>query len=185
MKMRPILRLHGPMRRSASLNVPSYASLGLPSLEPFARNLGHILFAVVLSACGRPFDIKTPSGMVELDKTTEYPYRAMTPDGVVLGVRVVKDSKAGVPFWAQAVALHMKELSGYALLATREVASLDGSKGTELTFGHDESGKPYTYVVRLFAENERLFVVEAGGTKDEMERAKPTVEWALATLKVK
>src|SRR5450755_2011002 len=43
LKMCPILRLHGPMRRSASLKIRQYSSLGLPSLEPFARNLGHIL----------------------------------------------------------------------------------------------------------------------------------------------
>jgi hypothetical protein len=41
--MCPILRLHGPRRRSASLKIREYSSLGLPSREPFGRNLGHIL----------------------------------------------------------------------------------------------------------------------------------------------
>jgi peptidyl-prolyl cis-trans isomerase C len=40
--MWPILRLHGPMRRSAALEIRRYSSRGLPSLGPFARNLGQI-----------------------------------------------------------------------------------------------------------------------------------------------
>jgi hypothetical protein len=139
--------------------------------------------ALALSACARHFDIQTPSGMIELSRTSDYSYRAMTPDGVVVGVRVIPEGgKADLAFWTQAVALRMKELSGYAVADT---ASLDGVKGKELRFGHDESGKPYSYIVRIFVEGGRLFVVEAGGMKDEMERSKQTVEWTLATLKLK
>jgi hypothetical protein len=141
--------------------------------------------ALTLMAC-RPFDIKTPPGMIELEKTDDYAYRAMTPEGVVVGVRFIKDAgKADVPFWTRAVSLHMKELSGYALVETKDATSRDGSKGQELRFGHDESGKPYTYVVRVFVKDNRLYVAEAGGTKEEMDRANQTVEWTLATLMLK
>jgi len=43
--MRPILRPRDPMRRSASLKVQSYISLGLPGLGSRARKLGHIFLA--------------------------------------------------------------------------------------------------------------------------------------------
>jgi hypothetical protein len=145
-----------------------------------------VLVALVALAGCRPFDIKTPPGMIELEKTDDYAYRAMTPEGVVVGVRFIKDAgKADVPFWTRAVSLHMKELSGYALTETKDATARDGSKGQELHFGHDESGKPYTYVVRVFVKDNHLFVAEAGGTKEEMDRAKQTVEWTLATLMLK
>ena len=109
----------------------------------------------------------------------------MTPDGVVLGVRVVDSGKTDATFWSQAVTLHMKELSGYALLATADVASADGIPGKELRFGHDESKRPYQYVVRLFVQGKRLFVVEAGGTKEEMDRARPAVDGAMGSIRLR
>jgi len=143
------------------------------------------LALLALAGCGRPFDIKTPPGMIELEHQTGYAYRAMTPDGVVLAVRAVDSGKADLAFWTQAVALHMKELSGYALLTTTDVTSADGVAGKELRFGHDESGKPYGYVVRVFVADKHLFVVEAGGTKDEVDRARATVDWAMGSLRLR
>jgi hypothetical protein len=163
----------------------------LPSLRFSSRALAlrcalalPLAFAAQAAGC-KPFAIKTPPGMIELEDQTDYAYRAMTPDGVVLGIRVVKGGKADVAFWTQAVTLHMKELSGYALLGTTDVTSADGSAGKELRFGHDESGKPYAYIVRVFVQGEKLFVVEAGGTKDEVEHARPTLDAALSTLRLK
>jgi hypothetical protein len=140
--------------------------------------------AFELGAC-QPFAIKTPPAMIELEQKGDYAYRAMTPDGVVLGVRVVDNGKADAAFWTQAVVLHMKELSAYALLTTADVTSADGSPGKELRFGHDESGKPYAYVVRIFVKGRWLFVVEAGGTKEEMERGRATLDWAMSSLQLK
>ena len=144
-----------------------------------------LALALLLATVGcRSFDIKTPPNMIELEHDASFEYRAMTPEGVVLGVRVIDqgDKRADVPFWARAIALHMKELSGYALLQTSEVTTRDGVKGTELRFGHDEHGKPYAYIVRIYVVGKRLFLVEAGGTKDEVEKAKADIDWAMTSL---
>jgi hypothetical protein len=152
--------------------------------RPFARGLT-FGFLLALAACS-PFDIKTPPSMIELKHQTDYAFRAMTPDGVVIGVRVIGDAgKADVAFWSRAVALHMNELSGYALLGTSDVTTQGGVKGQELRFGHDERGKPYAYVVRVFVDHDRLFLVEAGGTKDEVEKAKADIAWAMDSLRIK
>ena len=149
------------------------------------------LFALALTlapaGCGPIFTLDTPSGMIELKDQRSYAYRAMTPDGVVLGVRVIEDAgKTDVAFWVQAVTLHMKELSGYALLSSVDVTTASGSAGKELRFGHDEAGKPYVYVVRIFvAPKHQLVIVEAGGAKDEMERNRPMVEAAMASVKLR
>ena len=144
-------------------------------------------FAASAVGCGRPFDIKTPPGFVELDnQEPEYSYRAMTPEGVVVAVRVepAKD-KGDLTFWTRAVTLRMRQSEGYALLATTDIASRDGTPGKELTFGHDENGKPYFYDVTLFMAQDRLFILEAGGSKDEMDRYRPQVDWVKKSLKVR
>jgi hypothetical protein len=145
------------------------------------------LSALGATACGRPFDVKTAPGFIELDdQAPSYDYRAMTPEGVVMGVRALDvDDKGDLAFWARAITLRFRQANGYALVGTSDVESRDKTAGKELDFGHDESGKPYTYRVRLFRSQNRLFIAEAGGTKEQMERYKDTIDWMLSSVRVK
>jgi hypothetical protein len=142
--------------------------------------------ALALAGCGRPFDVKTAPGFVELDdQEPEYAYRAISPERVVMAVRVVDTKDRGdLEFWTRATTLRMHELDGYALLATSDVKSRDGTPGRELRFGHDEGHKPYLYVLRVFVAKKRLFLVETGGPQAEVERYKGTLDWMQATLKL-
>ena len=145
-----------------------------------------LLASVSATGCGRPFKVETAPGFIELSGQNEYAYRATTPEGVVVAVRVVEDEdRADVDFWAKAVTLQMRDVSGYALTSSKDVQSRDGTKGKELRFGHDEDKKPYEYVVQLYAAQGRLFVVEAGGAKEQMDRAKDSVAWTMKSVKVK
>src|SRR5262249_58824165 len=109
--------------------------------------LAAALAALALSGCGRPFDVETPHGFVELDaQGPAYDYRATTPDGVVVGVRAIDAKGRGdVAFWEQAVTLQVRDVSGYALLGTKEVRSADGSGGRRLKFGPHAHGEPVLY----------------------------------------
>jgi hypothetical protein len=144
------------------------------------------LAAVGTTGCGRPFDIKTAPGLVELDnQEPEYSYRAIAPEGVVLAVRVVDTSGRGdLEFWTRATLLRMHQLNGYALLGRADVKSRDGVAGHELRFGHDENGKPYVYTLRLFVAQKRLFLVETGGPTTEMEKYKAALDWMQSSVKV-
>ena len=147
-----------------------------------------LLLAAVLAlaGCGRPFDVATAPGFVELENQTTHAYRATTPEGVVVGVRVVDDEERGdLAFWTQAVTLQLRDVSGYALLSSDEVLSRDGTKGRRLVFGHDEDSKPYVYWVTLYLAQGRLFIVEAGGAKDLFERARGNVEWTMKSVRVR
>ncbi|MCA9586047.1 MAG: serine/threonine protein kinase [Myxococcales bacterium] len=136
-------------------------------------------------ACGRPFDVKTPPGFVELEGQGDYQYRATTPEGVVVAVRVVEDEKRGdLSFWTEALLLQLREISGYALTSSSEITSNDGTKGRLLQFGHDEDNKPYVYWVAIFAAQDRLFLVETGAPKPQFDRARPSVEWTLKSVRV-
>jgi len=143
--------------------------------------------AIGTTACGRPFKVETAPGFVELDnQEPQYSYRAIAPEGVVMAVRVVPlDDKGDLAFWTRSVILRFRQMNAYALLETVDVTSRDGTPGKELRFGHDEAGKPYLYRVRLFVAQNRLFVIEVGGTKEQMERYKASVDWMLLSVLVK
>jgi hypothetical protein len=145
-----------------------------------------LVLLVLVAACGRPFDVKTASGFVEVEEETPlYDYRAVAPDGVAVAVRAVEvEEGTDLGFWERAVTLRMRELEGYALLEKRDVTSANGAKGRELVFGHDQEGKPYLYRMRLYVSDEKLFVVEAGGARDQMQRWQGSVDFMLASVSV-
>ena len=149
-----------------------------------------VLFAlIVLAAACRPFDIKTAPGFLELkEESSSYAYRATTPEGVVVGVRVVDlegEGSSDLAFWTRALTLQMRDVSGYALLETHDVKSLDGVPGRQLRFGHDESGKPYVYWLTFFTSGKKLVIVEAGGSKSSFENAASSVQWMIQSVRVK
>jgi hypothetical protein len=161
-------------------------------MNPIRRTSGAIavaaLLGVLAAGCGRPFHVKTAPGFIELEsKASEgYLYRSTTPDGVVLGVKVIEDEDRGdLAFWVKSVTLQLRDIKGYALLDASDTKSADGTPGRRLRFGSDEGKKPYLYELTLFRTTSRLFLVEAGGPKDQVERARPSLDWMLASLKVR
>lgn len=134
--------------------------------------------ALVVSAC-RPFVPATPPGFVELeDRYGSSEYRATTADGVVLGIRAFDNEPKGeISFWLRAIENRMRDSGGYALLEKREVSNRGGLKGTELRFGHDEGDEPYLYRLTVFVTDDRVFLLEAGGPRAQMERLSDQIDW--------
>jgi hypothetical protein len=142
--------------------------------------------ALGTAACGKPFDVQAAPGFVALENQHDFEWRATTPEGVVVGIRVVEDEKRGdLAFWTQAVTLQLRDVTGYALLESADVVSADGTRGRLLKFGHDEDDKPYVYWVAIYPAQSRLFLVESGGQKDLYERARPSIEWTMKSLHVR
>jgi hypothetical protein len=146
--------------------------------------------AIALGACGRPFDIRTAPGFIELadQEDAQYDFRATTPEGVVVGVKAIDlegEGSQDIAFWQRAITLQLRDVGGYALTATYDVRSLDGAPGKQLRFGHDEDGKPFTYWVSLFVSGKRLIVVEAGGPTGQFDKYAPSVEWMEKSVKVR
>jgi hypothetical protein len=144
--------------------------------------------ALATSGCGRPVDAHAAPGFVELHDEGTYDFRAVAPEGAAVAARAVKladTDPTDVAFWERSVALRMRELDGYALVGTKDVSGADGTRGRELTFGHDEDGKPYVYRVRLFVVGKRLLVVEAGGSREQMEKMGSGIDWMLGQVRVK
>jgi len=141
-----------------------------------------IAATLALAGCGRPFTPATPPGFVDLgdDRYPDGEYRATTADGVVIGVRAFdNDPKGELSFWSRALENRMRENGGYALLDKRKVTDRGGLEGAQYRFGHDEKGEPFMYWVTIFITDKKIFVLEAGGPKSEMERQTPQIDWAV------
>ena len=139
------------------------------------------LLGALASGCGRPFVPATPPGFVELEELyVDDEYRAATADGVVLGIRALpNEPKGDAAFWVRALENRMREVGGYALLEKRAVKDRAGLEGTQLRFGRDEGKTPHIYWVTIFTTDDRIFLLEAGGVKDEMKRLEPQLDWSV------
>jgi len=146
-----------------------------------------LLILGLTPACGRPFEAKTPAGFVELEeKHSDYDYRATTADGLVVAIRVEEHKPRGeLTFWERAVENQLRMRGGYALLDTRDVQNANGIAGRQLRFGHDEAGKPHLYYVTIYPTKRKLFILEAGGWSEEVEKNTALVEEAIARFRVK
>jgi hypothetical protein len=138
------------------------------------------------AACSRPVAAPVARGFVEIKDDPNYDFRAVAPEGVAVAARVIKmETPNDVAFWERAVSLRMRELDGYALVEAKDVRGPDGAPGRELTFGHDEEGKPFVYRVRLFVMGEKLLFVEAGGSKDQIGKLGASVDWMLTQIRIR
>jgi hypothetical protein len=136
----------------------------------------------------KPVIARPAAGFVEIADDANYDFRAVAPEGVAVAARAVKlgdRDPMDVAFWERSVGLRMRELDGYALLGAKDVAGADGVHGREMTFGHDEDNKPYVYRVRVFVVGKKLLVVEAGGSREQMDRMAGAVDQMLAQIKVR
>jgi len=145
------------------------------------RAMMTLALLLATSACSRHFVPATPPGFVDMGTVyADGEYRATTADGVVIGIRNVDNEPKGeLPFWSRALENRMREVGGYALIEKRQVTNRAGATGTQLRFGHDEGKTPHLYWVTIFVTDKRIFILEAGGTKAEMERQEAQISWAI------
>lgn len=146
-----------------------------------------LFFATVASGCGHHFRIQTVDRFVELEPGAQsrrgYAMRAATVDGVVVAVREIgNDRHASRSFWAEAVKNQLRRDGGYTFVGASTVTTSNGREGQRLRFGRGE-GEPYTYWVTVFADRDRIFLVEAGGRQAVFEAAEADVEAMLATFR--
>lgn len=149
--------------------------------------VGFVALGLSVSACGgHDFYVAAPPGFVELEKQEpSYDYRATSADGVVIAVRQIKhEPKGDQAFWVQAIKNRMREKAGYALLGASEVTTKSGLKGTQMNFGHDEKGQSMLYTLTVFVTEDHIFLVEFGGSRDEMTRQGQYLTWVIENFRM-
>ena len=98
----------------------------------------------------------------------------------MLGIRAFdNEPKGDLGFWSKVVESRMRESGGYALLEKRDVKARDGLPGLQMRFGHDEGRTPHLYYLTLFVDDDLVYLLEAGGTKAEVERQQAQIDWSV------
>lgn len=154
-----------------------------------SRSLVALFVALGAFACTPTF--ATPRGFVDLDESGTYDQRATTADGLVLAGREIENDPEGdLAFWSHAIENQMRMRGGYALLEKRAVKTEKGYSGTELRFGHDEGNRPHLYTIAIFVtmgnwlSDGTIYVVEAGGPKELVEKNAASIDWAIRNTRV-
>jgi hypothetical protein len=142
------------------------------------------LVLATLTGCGRPYAPATPDGFIDLSERYEnndnHEYRAATADGVVLRIHAYdNEPKADLPLGVRVLENSMRDGRGYALLSKKEVTVRDGTKAMTLEFGHDEPNGSHLYIITLVITDDRVFVLEAGGKKELVEKARASIDWSI------
>lgn len=107
-----------------------------------------------------------PDGFVEVgpDARGRYHTRAISPDGVVVALRIERNAEnAGADFWGQAIRNELAQSRGYALTAKKEIQSAAGLEGRMMEFSTDADGETGVYMVAVFVSGDEVLVSEAGG----------------------
>lgn len=144
-----------------------------------------VFASLLLVGCSRPFVPATPNSFTELKDQNAYDYRAVSADGVVLGIKAHEnDPKVDLAFAEKAFEQQMKS-SGYAILEKRDVRTTGGLNGKQFRMGHDESNNPHLYYVTLFVTDSYVYVIEAGGTKEQMLRYDAPIAWHIENFQPK
>lgn len=147
-----------------------------------------LLAALVAAAClatvgchpGAKLD--TPSGFATLDRTDDFSYRAASARGVVLATRTESNDVAGnAEFWTDALDEAMQQ-KGYGRATRKAVRTQKGLAGTQLQYETSRNGREHRYWLTVFATKSKVYVVEAAGDKEPFDKAKDTIDKAIASL---
>ena len=155
--------------------------------------LAATIVAATLAACGAPWAIQAPDGMVEFNESrwSNYQWRASSVDGVVVGLRIIRQGKnrdvprGDLDFWAEAVDLRLRSAGGYASLGTEDITSADGTSGRLLRFGRDQNSETFHYDVAVFVAPKFIHVLEVGGREDLYANHASAIQATLNTYRVR
>jgi hypothetical protein len=144
----------------------------------------------LLAGCGAPFQITADPSFIVLDDSYPYDYRATTPDGLVLAVRKFENTRphGDLDFWMKAIENRLRLDEGYALLNSEEIRTSSGLRGRRLDLGMDRDEQTYIYWVTVFVterrallkKKSRVYVVEVGGTQEQVRAHQVKLEASLA-----
>jgi hypothetical protein len=158
-------------------------------MKSITQTLLITLAALSAFACTPTF--ATPKGFVDLDEQGTYDQRATTADGLVLAGREIENDPEGdLAFWSHAIENQMRMRGGYALLEKKKVKSTSGHDGEALRFGHDEGNKPHLYTIAVYVtkgnfwHDGTIYLVEAGGPKELVEKNAASIDWAIRNVRV-
>lgn len=124
----------------------------------------------------------TPKGFVQSPEG-QFVYRALSPDGSVIGIRHrLNEQEGDLDFWTEVFELEMVQGKGYKLISKSDVQSRDDVDGRLMVFEYAQGDTPYHYELALYVTPKSLVSVEAATELANLERYKGGFEAARAEL---
>jgi hypothetical protein len=152
------------MKTSLLLATILLASLGLAGCHPAAR-------------------LDVPPNFAETDDSAPYALRVESARDVVIAVRAEPNRpRASLDFWADSIDLRLRR-QGYSGDAPRDVRSVGGLDGKQLRYAREDQGRTYRYWLTVFATADRVYVVEAGGDRENFDPAQEQIQAAVLSLR--
>ena len=153
---------------------------------PNARKHLMILVAVgaacLAGGCGHAID--TPDGFVTVDQVGEFDTRAVSADGVVIGLRIQDNPEDGtLEFWSTAIQNEITDRRGYELIDTEAVTNEAGTPGTLMTFDAKRETLEMAYMLAVFVDKGDVVIAEAGGPADAFVPHQDAIRAALLTAR--
>ena len=141
-----------------------------------------LLLPFFLAGC---HTIETPVNFVQVERGDlgGYHVRAMSADGVVVGLRTQDNPKRGtLEFWSAAM---QNELTGrgYRLVKAEDIRGASGQLGRLMEFATDQRGTGFTYLLATYVTDSTVLLAEAGGKTEAVDKYRPRIRQSLLTAR--
>lgn len=133
-----------------------------------------LLAMMVLAHCACvPFSLTTPADFARIDSPPRpYQYRSMSAYGAALAVRSeANPSHGSLDFWAEAVDRTLRGTRAYHPAGMVNVHARNGTPGRRLEYRYGDPQSGSVYLVVIYVNRERVWILEAGGTQEAFTRA--------------
>lgn len=147
-----------------------------------------LVSALMLPACAT-FRVHNPDGFAELDESEDYDFRTANAEGVVVGIRAMRNRPyANLAFWSRVIDERMQS-RGYNPEDNREVVTASGIHGRQYRYLRMYGGREHRYWVTVFVvdhgpfRRNRVFVLEAGGDREVFDRAIPAIDGTIRSFR--
>jgi hypothetical protein len=142
------------------------------------------LLSILLVGCSR-FSMEEPVGFAPLESKRGAPYRAVSPEGMLLTVRTVKpEPEKELDFWKETL-YHQLEKEGYEQVGDEEQFDTANSTGVLYVWGLRYGGTDYLYLTAIVEAGKKLLVAESAAEVSVFQKYRESIEKSLASISIK
>lgn len=143
-----------------------------------------VLAILACSGCGPSYVMDTPDRFAHFDREKRF-LKFISSDNVRVKVSSVKNEPFGeVAMWMGAADNHLRS-GGYHRLSGRELATSNNMKGSYSEYQYHYNAETCIYALALFADRDRLYIIEAGGVKKDFEKRRESILSSINSLAIK
>ena len=145
----------------------------------FRKRFFPFLLLLVFISCNE-IVVETPAGFAALE--TEDQYAAMSPEGMIYRVRVMKNSpKQSLEFWAEALTNHLQQ-EGYVRISNENDFHAGSARGSFSEWTVPYGSETYKYFTGVLVAEDTIAVAEASGAHDIYNRYRAALLKSLETI---